>query len=432
MRKFSAIVIGFFGFMTFSGLMLAHAQVGTNTNTEMRSISGFISSIDVKNGRMQLSSDRGQDTRGISLYTVNLSKTLVTNPSDSQYLVVKDLAVNQHVTVELIDNPNGSPEEVVARNIIVNSGLAAQRTAAVNYATIDDRVNNLRVSNDRISTDRASLVGPRGEAGPAGPMGSQGNVGPQGQTGVALRGPRGEAGPAGPAGEQGFDGPAGPAGDIARGPIGADGSSGPQGQQGVVGNIGEQGNSAAGNAGPAGIAGPRGERGLTGDAGSKGSTLYGPTGPSGYAGSEGQRGSIGTTGSKGATSGGAIGLAGPSGSSGSRGDKGETGGQGVAGRVGYWELYKEFFFAPDQTGLTPDAVRAVNEIAQYVRQNPSLQVGLDAPENSIHKDQNDLRVIAIRNGLIDAGVSSDRIKMGWIGDKNLRREGRVAVLFTTI
>jgi hypothetical protein len=97
----------------FGGLaQVSAAQV--ESNTKMRSVSGEISSIDVKLGLLKLNSDVGQDTRGITEYRINQDETRVTNPSDKKFLVIKDLRVGQHVTVVLVD----SPKETMVREII--------------------------------------------------------------------------------------------------------------------------------------------------------------------------------------------------------------------------------------------------------------------------------------------------------------------------
>ncbi|MGZ3515369.1 MAG: OmpA family protein, partial [Thermodesulfobacteriota bacterium] len=74
----------------------------------------------------------------------------------------------------------------------------------------------------------------------------------------------------------------------------------------------------------------------------------------------------------------------------------------------------------------------VAEIADYMEQNPSLKVGIDgsSPRGSDPGalDLAGLRIIAVRNALIKAGVPAFRIEMGTFGDPQLVREGRVEVL----
>lgn len=113
MRGLKAILIGVFGVMLLSVLaQVSAAPVGSRT--QMRSVSGEIAWIDVKLGKLQLNSDAGQDTRGITEYRINKDETRVTDPSDKKFLVIKDLRAGQHITIELIDGP----DETMARKII--------------------------------------------------------------------------------------------------------------------------------------------------------------------------------------------------------------------------------------------------------------------------------------------------------------------------
>jgi hypothetical protein len=110
MRGFKAILLGV---LLFGGFVLSYAATA-ESDTKMRSVSGEITWIDVKLGKLQLKSDAGQDTRGITEYRINQDETRVTDPSDKKFLVIKDLRVGQHVTIKLID----SYGETMARKII--------------------------------------------------------------------------------------------------------------------------------------------------------------------------------------------------------------------------------------------------------------------------------------------------------------------------
>lgn len=113
MWRFKVILMGFLGVLFLGGLtQVFAAQVAADT--KMRSVTGEISSIDVKLGLLQIKADAGQDTRGITEYTTNQNETRVTDPADEKFLVIKDLRVGQHVTIELID----APGETMARKII--------------------------------------------------------------------------------------------------------------------------------------------------------------------------------------------------------------------------------------------------------------------------------------------------------------------------
>jgi len=113
MRGFKAILVGVLSILFIGGLGRVYA-VSEESNTKMRSVSGEIEWVDVKLGLLQLKSDAGQDTRGITEYTINQDETRVTDPADQKFLVIKDLKAGQHITIKLID----SPKETMARKII--------------------------------------------------------------------------------------------------------------------------------------------------------------------------------------------------------------------------------------------------------------------------------------------------------------------------
>lgn len=113
MWRFKVILFVFLGVLMFGRLVqVSIAQV--ESSTKMRSVSGEIARIDVKLGKLQLKSDAGQDTRGITEYTINQDETRVTDPSDKKFLVIKDLRAGQHVTIKLIDGSG----EIMVRKII--------------------------------------------------------------------------------------------------------------------------------------------------------------------------------------------------------------------------------------------------------------------------------------------------------------------------
>jgi hypothetical protein len=113
-----AILWGFLGVLFFGGLTPVSADQ-VEANTKMRSVSGEISSINVKLGKMQLNSDPGQDIQGISEYDINQNETRVVDPSDKKFIVIKDLQIGQRVRVELIDKTG----ETMIRKIIAEPML---------------------------------------------------------------------------------------------------------------------------------------------------------------------------------------------------------------------------------------------------------------------------------------------------------------------
>jgi outer membrane protein OmpA-like peptidoglycan-associated protein len=101
-----------------------------------------------------------------------------------------------------------------------------------------------------------------------------------------------------------------------------------------------------------------------------------------------------------------------------------------------WTLYRDFRFEDGSDVLQPSDVATVSEIADYLKANPSLKVGLDGsvdPRGTNPRNQNlsDQRVTAIRNALIAAGVPSAKVQMGAFGDAQLIEDRRVALLVRT-
>jgi hypothetical protein len=115
MRGFKAVLFGLLSILFIGGFASLYAAP-VESNTKMRSVSGKIESIDVKLGLLKLDSDAGQDTKGISEYRINQDETRVTDPSDTKFLVIKDLRAGQHITIKLID----STGETLARKIIAD------------------------------------------------------------------------------------------------------------------------------------------------------------------------------------------------------------------------------------------------------------------------------------------------------------------------
>jgi len=71
------------------------------------------------------------------------------------------------------------------------------------------------------------------------------------------------------------------------------------------------------------------------------------------------------------------------------------------------------------------------EMADYVKRNPSLILGIDGYMDNQNRELSNGRIEAVRESLINSGVPSDRIRVGVFGDPKLRREGRVEVLIMT-
>lgn len=280
------------------------------------------------------------------------------------------------------------------------------------------------------------LVGPRGPDGPAGPAGERGATGLTGAPGYAVAGPRGGPGAIGNPGEQGPTGATGPDGLIVRGRAGVQGPAGQVGAQGATGLTGAQGESAAGFAGQSGPQGPMGPAGATGIAGARGPTMEGPAGPAGFAGPAGAQGVTGHAGAQGSTTPGVAGPMGLAGARGPQGPTGEIGAQGGVGDVSCWTSYREFWFQTGSADIPESEKYKLDDIATYMKKNPSLNLGLDGSVGSggtegRNQNLSDRRTKTIRDGLIAAGVPSHKISVGAYGDTTLQRDRRVEVLFAS-
>ena len=87
-------------------------------------------------------------------------------------------------------------------------------------------------------------------------------------------------------------------------------------------------------------------------------------------------------------------------------------------------------FDANQSDIRSSEMGKVSEIATYMQQNPSLQVGIDGSADSRSNVSNlsQRRVYAVRDALIQAGVPAGKIQSGAFGDQRLSRDGRVEVL----
>ncbi len=211
---------------------------------------------------------------------------------------------------------------------------------------------------------------------------------------------------------------------------------GPAGREGDVGYTGAQGSSYAGPAGPMGPRGPAGEQGATGDTGMQGATLVGPKGRTGRTGSAGEQGVGGETGSQGMITAGIAGEAGPSGYQGERGYTGATGDQGAVGIVYKWTAYREFNFDRDHANIPASEMDGISEIAAYLAENPSLEVGIDgsldtSDSSQRQRDLSDRRANSVNDALLQAGVPASQIRMGAFADPDRRHQGQIQVLIKT-
>ena len=161
------------------------------------------------------------------------------------------------------------------------------------------------------------------------------------------------------------------------------------------------------------------------------------SGPAGRAVLVASQGSAGQTGVQGSsTTAGNTGPAGRSGPAGAQGSVGAIGAQGPVGAVDRWTSFREFVFEFNRADIQASDTSKVSEIAAYMKQNPSLRIGIDGsmdprgtdPRN---QDLSDRRISAVRDALIQAGVPSSKIQSGAYGDAKLARDRRVEVLISS-
>ncbi|MDP2921367.1 MAG: hypothetical protein Q8O12_03245 [Candidatus Omnitrophota bacterium] len=69
-------------------------------NVRVVQVSGEISEIDVKRGKLELEQDASRDRRDPTRYSINQNDTRVVDPRDKKFLKLEDLQVGQHVLVE--------------------------------------------------------------------------------------------------------------------------------------------------------------------------------------------------------------------------------------------------------------------------------------------------------------------------------------------
>ncbi len=75
-------------------------------------VSGEVTWVDVKLGKLQLKKDASPNTGEILEYRITKDETRVTNPSDKKFLTIEDLQAGQHVTVDVID---GQEDKIVQK-----------------------------------------------------------------------------------------------------------------------------------------------------------------------------------------------------------------------------------------------------------------------------------------------------------------------------
>jgi len=155
----------------------------------------------------------------------------------------------------------------------------------------------------------------------------------------------------------------------------------------------------------------------------------GPMGPRGHAGPPGPTGMTGAQGATGLT--------------GTRGQAGTTAPAPGASETG-WISLRDIMFDYDTADIRPSEMNKISEVAAYLKQNPSIRVGIDGSTdllsgtNRYNVDLSKRRIANVRDALLETGVSDDRIETGRFGARRTecndstelcsKREGRVEVM----
>jgi outer membrane protein OmpA-like peptidoglycan-associated protein len=139
--------------------------------------------------------------------------------------------------------------------------------------------------------------------------------------------------------------------------------------------------------------------------------IYGPAGPIGMTGPQGPQGPQG-----------------PAGVAGKQGPAGPAGVQGVSGPEGPqrpWVAFADFLFDFDQSVIRASETSKVDKLAQYMKDNPNIEIGIDGHadprgSNQYNQPLSQRRVDAIKAALVNAGVPSAKIQTGAFGKTQLK------------
>ncbi len=86
-----------------AAVLLTGMPVRAAETPHVSQVSGEVTWVDVKLGKLQLKKDVSPNTGEILEYRITKNDTRVTNPSDKKFLTIEDLQAGQHVTVDVID-----------------------------------------------------------------------------------------------------------------------------------------------------------------------------------------------------------------------------------------------------------------------------------------------------------------------------------------
>ncbi len=95
-----------------AAVLLTGMPVRAAESAHVSQVSGEITWVDVKIGKLQLKRDASPNTAEVLEYRITKNDTRVTNPSDKKFLTIEDLQAGQHVTVDVID---GQEDKIVQK-----------------------------------------------------------------------------------------------------------------------------------------------------------------------------------------------------------------------------------------------------------------------------------------------------------------------------
>ena len=142
-RYYLKIVVAAAMAMLFTGVFIRASEAA-----DVWHVSGEVTWIDLKLGKLQLKSDTSAGTGEISEYRVTEHETRVKSPLDKKFLSVKDLQPGQHVTFEVVDEASNK----IVQEIVIDPRVASDFQEA--YGTIQaiDGQQGTLVLTERTST----------------------------------------------------------------------------------------------------------------------------------------------------------------------------------------------------------------------------------------------------------------------------------------
>ena len=97
--------------VTAAGLFTA-ISVRASEAANVSQVSGEITGVELKLGKLQLKSDTSKSTEEITEYRINQNETRVTDPTDKKFVTIEDLQPGHYATIDVL---NGKEEKIVQK-----------------------------------------------------------------------------------------------------------------------------------------------------------------------------------------------------------------------------------------------------------------------------------------------------------------------------